>query len=529
MSASGKSIKYALFLIMSLAVGCSEHPKEKPALVVYVVVDQLRGDLLERYDSLFTGGFRRLHDDGFRFLSATHDHAKTATAVGHTVLSTGAFPSRNGIVANDWMERTPQGWTSVYCVEDTMTHVLGLPALEGRSPKNLLRGGLADWIVSADSGAVIVSASRKDRAAITMSGQTNGHTYWIDSNTAQFVTSTFYADDYPGWVDRINQVEMPILFGDSVWEQTMPAVARNASRPDTSGYEGDGTHTFFPHRFMDEVRDPSRHGALNRWGYTLTPPDAALGIFAADAVRVLNLGDDAITDYLALSFSQTDDIGHDFGPLSREQLENFLHLDRTLGKLMRVLDDEVGENRWVMAVTGDHGVMGMPEYLAEEGVEARRATREELAELRRIFEEHREMDGEAEDVTNSLISSLEQLPYVADALTVLELTTPPAVDSFTVLMKNSYHPDRWIGGSGSQGSGVVFRYVDGFYPSSSPQGTGHGSPYYHDRFVPLIFLGTGVGSGFSTEPVKSVDIAPTLASLAGIATPDDLDGRPLLK
>ena len=172
---------------------------------------------------LFTGGFRRLHDDGFRFLSATHDHAKTATAAGHTALSTGTFPSRNGIVANDWMERTPQGWTSVYCVEDTMTHVLGLPALEGRSPKNLLRGGLADWIVGADSGAVVVSASRKDRAAIAMSGKTSGHTYWIASNTAQFVTSTFYADDYPGWVERINQVEMPILFGDSVWEQTMPA------------------------------------------------------------------------------------------------------------------------------------------------------------------------------------------------------------------------------------------------------------------------------------------------------------------
>jgi hypothetical protein len=529
MSASKKSLGFALFLLFGSVLACSGQSQEKPALVVYVVVDQLRGDLLERYDPLFTGGFRRLHDEGFRFLSATHDHAKTSTAAGHTALSTGTFPSRNGIVANDWMERTSQGWQSVYCYEDSMMHVLGLPALEGRSPKNLLRGGLADWILSADSASVIVSASRKDRAAIAMSGKTSEHTYWIAANTARFVTSTFYADEYPGWVERINQVEMPIIFGDSVWEQTLPPVAREASRPDTSAFEGDGTHSFFPHRFLDETRDPSRHGALNRWGYALTPPDSALGVFAGDAVRVLNLGDDEITDYLALSFSQTDDIGHDYGPLSREQLENLLHLDRTLGSLMRVLDDEVGEDRWVMALTGDHGVMGMPEYLAEEGVQARRAKREEFAQLRGTFAEHREMDGDPEDIASSLVSSLEQLPFIADAQTLLELTTPPAADSFTVLMKNSYHPDRWIGGSGSQGSGVVFRYVEGFYPSSSPQATGHGSPYYHDRFVPLIFFGSGVEAGFSTDPVRSVDIAPTLAKLAGIATPDDLDGKPLLK
>lgn len=529
MSASRKSLRFAFFLLIGLAAGCSGYPAEKPALVVYVVVDQLRGDLLERYDSLFTGGIRRLHDEGFRFLSATHDHAKTATGAGHATLSTGAFPSRNGIVANNWMERTPQGWQSVYCVEDSMTHVLGLPALEGRSPKNLLRGGLADWISQADSGAVIVSASRKDRAAIAMAGKTRGHTYWIAANTAQFVTSSFYADEYPGWVERINKVEMPVLFGDSVWEQTVPEAARDASRPDTSAYEGDGTHTFFPHRFVDEVRDPTRQGELNRWGYGRVPPDAALGVFGGDAIRVLDLGDDEVTDFLALSFSQTDDIGHEFGPLSREQLENLLHLDRTLGELMGVLDDEVGENRWVMALAGDHGVIGVPEHLSEEGIQVRRSTREERAQVRRVFADHREMEGDEEDVTSSLVASLEALPFVADALSVLELTTPPATDSFTVLMKNSYHADRWPWGSGSQGSGVVFRYAEDFYAYSSPRGADHGSPYYHDRFVPLIFFGTGVESGFSMDPVRSVDIAPTLAALAGITTPDDLDGKPLLK
>jgi hypothetical protein len=497
--------------------------------VVYVAVDQLRGDLLERYDTLFTGGFRRLHDDGFRFLSATHDHGKTATAAGHAVLSTGAFPSRNGIVGNEWLERAPDGWRTVYSVEDTLTHILGMPALEGRSPRNLLRGGLADWIAEADSGAIVVSASRKDRAAIVMAGKTKGHVFWIPENEGRWVTSGFYASDYPAWVERINRNEMPIIFGDSVWAQTLPPAARAASRPDTSEYEGDGVHTFFPHLFREEVRSPDRPGALNRWAYSQPYPDAALGVFAVEAIRALGLGQDAITDYLALSFSQTDAVGHAYGPLSREQLENLLHLDRVLGTLMATLDEEVGEGRWIMALAGDHGTLTIPEYLAEQGEESARASNEDFTLLRRTFQAFEDAEGDPLEVADSLVAALERLPFVDDALTVLELTTPPPADSFVVLMRNSYHPDRWIGGWGSQGSGVVFRFVEGYYPDAAPRGTGHGSPYYYDRHVPLIFFGRNVAAGVSQEPVRTVDIAPTLARLAGIGAPTDLDGQPLLR
>ncbi|MGD2124393.1 MAG: alkaline phosphatase family protein [Gemmatimonadota bacterium] len=498
-------------------------------MVVYVVVDQLRGDLLERYDSLFTSGLRRLHDDGYRFLSATHDHAKTATAVGHATLSTGVFPSRSGIVGNDWLERTPDGWTSVYSVEDTLTHILGLPSLEGRSPSNLLRGGLADWVAEADSGAIIVSASRKDRAAVTMAGKTRGHTYWIAENEAQWITSSFYADAYPAWVERLNLTKMPVLFGDSIWEQTVPMSAREASRSDTSAYEGDGIHTYFPHRFVDEAGDTTRRGALYRWAYGLTAPDAALGEFAKEAVRALGMGQDPIVDFLALSFSQTDAIGHDYGPFGREQLQNLLQLDETLGDLMACLDEEVGAGRWVMALTGDHGALSIPEYSEELGERGSRATREDLTQLRNTFRAYSAVGGDPQETADSLVWALQQLPFVADALTVLELTTPPPADSFVVLMRNSFHPDRWIGGYGSQGTGVVFRFEEGYYPDASPQGTGHGSPYFYDRHVPLVFLGARVEPGASTDPARTVDIAPTLAALAGIATPGDLDGQPLFR
>jgi arylsulfatase A-like enzyme len=522
-------LKLGLILLTCSFSACSLESSTRPALVVFVSVDQLRGDLLERYADHFTGGLRRLHEEGFRFLDTTHDHAKTATAAGHATLATGVFPFRSGIVGNEWRERTLDGWRLVYSVEDTLTHILGLPAMEGRSPQNLLRGGLPDWIVEADSGAIVASASRKDRAAITMAGKARGHVYWITESGGRFVTSTFYADDYPGWVSRMNQVEMPVIFGDSIWEQNVPDKAREASRPDTSEYEGDGTHTFFPHRFFEEVRNPDRSGALNRWNYSQTAPDRAVGLFAREAIGALGLGQDEVTDYLGLSFSQADAIGHDYGPKSREQLANLLHLDLVLGELMEFLDSEVGEGRWLMALTGDHGALDIPEHLAEEGGRGRRATSEEFVQLRRTFREFLEADGDPEELTESLVATLESFSFVADAMSVFELTTPPPADSFAVLMRNSYHPDRWLGGFGSAGSGVVFRFEEGYYPDASARGTGHGTPYYYDRHVPLVFFGPGVEAGVSHDPVRTVDIAPTLAALAGIAAPDDLDGRPLFR
>ena len=159
------------------------------------------------------------------------------------------------------------------------------------------------------------------------------------------------------------------------------------------------------------------------------------------------MGQDAVTDYLGLSFSQTDAIGHAYGPMSREQLENFLHLDRALGELMSFLDEEVGAGRWLMALTGDHGVIDIPEYMVEQGREGSRPTREELAALRNTFAEYRDREGEPQVVAEELISALEALPIVSDAVTTAELiSSGPPADSFRVLLRNSYDADRWFWG-----------------------------------------------------------------------------------
>ena len=153
-----------------LAAPTCEAQVEGPKLVVMISADQLRGDLIDRYAEVFNGGFTRLLEQGYSFTQASHAHAVTHTAAGHATLSTGVFPSRSGIVANAWAHRSGEEWTSMYAVEDLESPILGVPELPGRSPKNLLRGGLADWVAAADDDARIVSLSGKDRAAITMAG-----------------------------------------------------------------------------------------------------------------------------------------------------------------------------------------------------------------------------------------------------------------------------------------------------------------------------------------------------------------------
>jgi hypothetical protein len=527
---ANQGLRAGFTALLLIATGCLGRGGDQPSLVVYVSVDQLRGDLLEHYDALFTGGFRRLHDEGFRFTEATHLHAKTTTAAGHATLGTGVFPFRSGIVNNEWLEQTADGWRTVYSLEDTLSHILGHPAMAGRSPKNILRSGLADWIQDADSAAIVASISRKDRAAIGMSAQAKGHIYWITENDGQFVTSSFYANAYPGWVEQFNRRVMPQFFGDSIWEQTLGDTARSLTRRDTVGYEGDGEHSYFPHAFYEESSDPNRAGALNRWAYSQIYPDAAVAAFARETVRELGMGQDEVTDYLGLSFSQTDAIGHDYGPFSREQLENLLHLDRALGELMAFLDERVGEGRWLMALTGDHGALAIPEYLVEEGEDGSRPTQEELRTLRGVFDAYRDRAGDPPEIAEALVSALEALPIIADASSVAELLSSGAqADSFRLLMRNSYHPDRWHWGYRSEGSGVVFRFNEALYPDPTPRGSGHGSPYYYDRHVPLIFFGNRVEPGVFSGPVRTVDIAPTLAGLAGIPAPTDLDGVPLLR
>lgn len=495
---------------------------EGPALVVMISVDQLRADLLDRYAEVFTGGFARLATDGFRYTQANHAHAVTHTAAGHATLSTGVFPSRSGIVANSWAHRSGGQWSAMYAVEDATSPIVGVTGLEGRSPRNMLRGGLADWVLEADEDARVVSLSGKDRAAITMAGKSRGHVYWINQLLGRFITSEYYRDSYPGWIRKFNEQSMPTFTADTVWASSVPEEDRGLARADSADYEYDGVHTVLPH-WAHEERTPGDPQAQNAWALAQPRLDAAVLALAKVAVDELDLGQRGHVDYLALAVSATDYVGHGFGPLSQEQMDNLVRLDKELGALFDYLDAEVGEGGWVVGVTADHGVQTMPEYLAEEGEDASRILISDrqaamMGVVRRVAAE----GGAPDDLIERIARALEDDGLVAKAYTHWEITRGEPADSFALLFRNSYYPGRAPGPLSQLGIEVRFGYQE---LVSQATGTTHGAPYWYDRHVPMILMGPGVVAGSSDGRAYSVDLAPTLAEMAGIPHPDDLDGR----
>ncbi|MGD8869166.1 MAG: alkaline phosphatase family protein [Gemmatimonadales bacterium] len=493
---------------------------ERPQLVVLISVDQMRADLVDRYASEFTGGFKRFLDDGFRFTQASHAHAVTHTAAGHATLSTGCFPSRSGIVANNWRQKVGSTWQDMYAVQDTASHIVGVQGLEGRSPRNLLRTGLADWVAAADPDALVVSLSGKDRAAITMAGKSHGQVYWLAPSLGRFVTSVYYRDSYPDWITRFNDEQMPVLWADTAWVEEVPAGERGLARADSADYENGG-HSTFPHLASQEgVTNQAQRYA---WLASTPASDRAVAALAQAAVSALDLGQRGHVDYLGLSFSSTDYVGHAFGPYSQEQLDNLLRLDKELGALFAFLDANVGAGRWVAALSADHGVLPMPEYLRSEGQGAARVNSQEFgAALTQAVRDARAAGGTDEAIAQRLARTVEERGLVAKAYTERDLTVHEPVDSFAVLFRNSHYPGRAAGWLSVYGVEVRTGYE---HLVAGPTGTSHGSPYWYDRHVPFMLLGAGVEKGSSDQGVYTVDVAPTLAALADIATPDDLDGR----
>jgi predicted AlkP superfamily pyrophosphatase or phosphodiesterase len=502
--------------------------EEDVKLVVYVVVDQLRGDLLDRYADVFTGGFARMRREGLHYRNATFDHAQTATAPGHATAATGTHPNRHGLVGNTWDERSAEdgSWRSVYALLDPDSPILGEPGMEGRGPRNVLRTGIADWLVAHDPAARIVSLAGKDRSAIAMAGHVRGEVYWMDGR-GRFLTSAYYRDAYPEWLERFHAETLPRMWRDTVWQSTVPDWALPLSRPDTFPHEGDGVNTYFPHRASREAGGTDER-ALSEWRFLAPYPDRVILALAREAVRELRLGGRGSIDYLALGLSQADRIGHNYGPLSREQLDNLVRLDRELGEFLEFLDEAVGSGRWTLALTADHGALELPEARGDLGLYGRRITPGESSGLvARARAAAEAAGGDPVAAARAAAAAVRSHDWVADAFAWADLLADGPADSMQVLYTRSWHPERTLGSLGRLG--VAVRFHEGVLSGRYPTGSSHGSPYFYDRHVPVLLLGPGIPPGPSGERVSVVDVAPTLARLVGVEFPADLDGRPLLE
>ncbi|MEK9503749.1 alkaline phosphatase family protein [Gaopeijia maritima] len=490
-------------------------------LGVVVVVDQLRSDLLTRYDDLFTGGFRRLLDGGAVFTNTTHDHAETATAPGHTTIATGRFPRAHGVSANSWYEHVEGDvWRSRYAVADTAVSILADPGLPGRSPANIRVDGLGDWVRSFDADARVIGISRKDRGAIPLTGHAAQDAYWLalSDGVAGFTTSTWYHDELPEWVRSANAELTPTLWGDTVWVWQGEDGVRDRARPDEAPYEADGVHTTLPHHSFTEV-DMMDRGAWGDWLEDSPATDRAVTTLARHALDALDLGRRGPVDLLAVSYSATDGVGHTFGPLSLEQLDNLLRLDRELDMLMDALDRAVGEDAWTLVLTADHGAADAPEWRVEHGRPGHRVTREE----------RQAADGALAGVTRgdggvAAAEALVAAGLAADAYPFERLRAGTSTDTLEQLFMNGFVEDRVPAFPGFE---VAARMPEGWMDEEF--GSTHGSPYHYDRWVPFIVYGPGAAAGVYPERASTVDIAPTLAALLGLPFPDDVDGIPRMR
>ena len=489
---------------------------KKPALVVLVTIDQFRADYLERFGPQLTGGIARLMRGGAVFTNAHHDHAITETAPGHATLLAGRFPRSTGIMMN------------AIGVADSSAPLLAGGYGTGASPTRFHGTTLADWLRSANPQTRVLSVSMKDRAAILPIGRSRSDVYWY-SPDGRFLTSKYYRDSLPAWVNEFNDHGMSQTYGGKKWTLLLPESAY--PEPDSVPAESDGEGFTFPHPLP---ADGFEAASLVR----ATPfIDDLVVSFALDGVSKLKLGTGPGTDLLAVSLSATDVIGHRFGPDSREIHDQVLRVDRAVGTLLDSLFELRDSTTITIAFSADHGVGTIPELApATMQPRPRRVKLAPALTAVRSGMAAAKLDSLSIDVDGNLVfidrkafkAAKVNADSTLDALAAQLLKTPGVarVDRFTKLLADSLRDPvarRW---AHQFPPAAQIELIVTLTPLSIFGGNvaAHASGYDYDSHVPLIFYGDGVKPGRVTEFVRTVDLAPTLAAIAGVKPSEKLDG-----
>jgi predicted AlkP superfamily pyrophosphatase or phosphodiesterase len=551
-----------LCLVAAFLCASTAFAENKPKLILQITVDQLRGDLPTRYyDRLGEGGFRYLWESGIVYRNAHHGHANTETIVGHTTLATGAHPSGHGMVGNIWFDR--ELGVTTYNVEDPNYHLLTEGASidasteidptqlaarsDGRSPAAILGTTFSDELRANTGGeAKVIGVSVKDRGAISMAGH-SGTAYWFSKSSGDFITSNYYMDQYPDWVTRWNESDLPQRYAGSEWQLLHEQNSYAFGDSDNRDWETDvgGFGRVFPHSYGD-----GSSPYFTTW-LTLSPAGDELALdFAKQALVEEQLGADAVTDYLSISFSSTDYVGHVFGPSSLEAEENILRLDRTLAELFQFVDEEVGLENTLIVLSADHGGPDSPGYLNSLNIPAGYVDPDSWdkgAAITRIKDAFN-IKGELIETYNhpylylsagvknnkkinqealeaAVVEELSKFPSVSLAVSSSALQKGGQPDSELYrAVTNNFHAKR------SGDVYVVFEpnwFINDF--ESLIVAATHGSPWNYDTYVPIVFAGAGLNAQFVDRAVRTVDVAVSLSAFMSIKPPSGAVGSVLVE
>lgn len=520
----------------------TQYPKtiDRPKLVVGFVVDQMRWDYLYRfYDRFSKGGFKRLINDGFSAENTLIPYVPTQTACGHASIYTGSVPALNGIIANSWYD--PMVGRDMYCVEDKSQKTVGSTSNAGlMSPKNLQVNTITDELrIATNFQAKVISVSMKDRGSILPGGHSANGAYWHDGMSGNWITSTHYMDKLPTWVNEYNALKEGDKFFAKNWNTLYPIETYLNSDSNNVSYEGrfkDETESSFPHITKQYIGKNNEMIKSLPYGNTMTID------FAKLAVEKEGLGKDDITDFLAISCSSTDYIGHQFGPNSIEIEDTYLRLDKDLEELFNYLDKTVGKGNYLFFISADHGVAHAPEFLAKNKIPAERFTSRSLyRSLDTLMQQKFQLKKSIVTITNdqvifdkevienskldftmvknAAINHLKKQKSVSNAidLTNLQNTTLPA--ELKTRLANGYNPKL-------SGDIQIINHA-AWYNSSSPSGIGHGGWYNYDSHIPLVFMGWNIKPGKTSKQYYMTDITATLATMLRIQMPNGSIGNPI--
>jgi len=511
----------------------------KPKLVVGLVVDQMRWDYLYKFSSLYTAnGFKRLLAQGHSFDNTFIPYMPTSTAPGHACVYTGSIPAINGIVGNAWFDvRTGK---TVYCADDSTVTTVGSNTRAGKmSPENLWTTTITDELrLSNQFKSKVIGISLKDRGAIFPAGHSANAAYWYDDAVGKFISSTFYMSQLPNWVNDFNNKDLPTQYMKKDWNTLYPIEKYVLSSADEKPYEGTviGINTVtFPHKVSSVI--DKRYSSFKTTPYSTTYSFD----FAKEAINNEKLGSNSVTDFLALSISTTDYIGHSFGPDSKEIEDTYYRLDKDIADFLNYLDAKLGKDNYLFFLTADHGVAHIPGFLKENhlpggtfddsplfkdlnkqlldqfGIE--KAILSTLNYQLYLNEPAIKASGkDRKAVVEIIINELKNQPYIIDAFEIdkLEVTTLPQPQK--IMMANGYNPVR--------GGHIMYTLKPGYFDGGS-KGATHGSWNPYDAHIPNVWFGWKVKPGNTYRETYMTDIAPTIAAFLKIQMPSGSVGKVL--
>jgi predicted AlkP superfamily pyrophosphatase or phosphodiesterase len=543
-----------LLLILLLPVSIPAQTQRQPAaraahvrpkLVVVIMIDQFRYDFLERFADLFgKGGFLRLTSDGALFTNANFDYVPTYTAPGHAAVFTGSVPAQNGIVGNTWFDREAGRVRIMVSDNSAKTITNAGPTGEpgAPSPRVLIGTTIGDQLrLSNNFNSKVVAVSLKDRAAVLPGGQRPNGAYWFNNEIGQFVSSDYYFKQLPDWVKKFNTDSRPDKYFGAKWDRSLPIEMYSRAQAENLPLQRSPLGDKFPYVVTGGEDKPGRKFYA---AFEFSPfASEHVVSFARTAVEAESLGADQYTDLLAVSFSTPDLVGHFYGPDSQEVEDTYIKLDRVIADFLTYLDKRVGPGNTLVAVTGDHGVAPVPEYVKSLGLDADRLPgRSVIDAVKKALEERFGDDKLVLGFVNDQFY-FDRNRIVEKKIIMSEVERVAGEAALSVSGVVNYFTRTQILDGRMPAGPVARRVVNGFHRARSGDlwiitrpfyfftegtlATTHGSPYGYDTHVPVIFYGPGVKPGRYYTASSPSDVAPTLAALVGVESPSNSVGRVL--